>query len=376
MRLTWTTVLFFLALASRATAQAPFVLEWSAIEGCPPADAVEREVSRLLGDAPRAGAPIRVRATVRAGPPLQLELITESAAGGGTRTIEGASCDALAQAGALVIAMAIDPEAVAARAPEADAEIDARATETATEAETDARATETATEAGTGTETEAGAGTGTGTGTGTEARTGTETEAGTGTGTGSESELESESDTERGLGRTATGERPPSFLAQAHATLGIGPLPSPSPGGALALGARISIVEIWAGGAILAEQVKALGVFDVAFGSLGSCIAIEVAAPLVELAPCATIEVGAMWGTGRGLARVQTSFTPWVAIRAGLGLRIWIVDGLAISVLADLEVPILRPEFYRVPRRGPEDTVHAPDAAGFLGGIGLMVRAP
>ena len=93
-----------------AQAQAvPIELAWKAPAECPAQDAVVGEVARVLGHLP-AGAPIQVRAEVtRAEDGLwkaQLELATKSAQS--QRQLVAASCEAIASATALIVAVAIE----------------------------------------------------------------------------------------------------------------------------------------------------------------------------------------------------------------------------------------------------------------------------
>lgn len=92
-------------------------LEWSAPEECPNGDHVEREVERLLADPdfppePYLKAAARVHRE-RAGL-WNVDLRTTGPLGTGQRTLSAESCVALADATALILALAIDPERVEA----------------------------------------------------------------------------------------------------------------------------------------------------------------------------------------------------------------------------------------------------------------------
>jgi hypothetical protein len=106
--------------STRARASEPpalVALEWSVPDGCPDAAHVEREVERLLADVSRAGGPyLQARAQVRQEKSglWNVELRTAGPQGRGQRTLSAESCVALADATALILALAIDPERVAA----------------------------------------------------------------------------------------------------------------------------------------------------------------------------------------------------------------------------------------------------------------------
>ena len=98
-------------LATHARAEAPLTLDWTAPAGCPDAAWVEASVLRLLSTPPTE--PLRVRAVVRpeaAG--WQVDLRLEGAARG-TRHLRAASCESVARASALIVALALDPQAAA-----------------------------------------------------------------------------------------------------------------------------------------------------------------------------------------------------------------------------------------------------------------------
>jgi hypothetical protein len=92
-------------------------LEWVAPDGCPDRAYVEREVDRLLGDVIAEGGPyLRARAEIRQEQSglWHIELRTTGRQGPGYRTVAAESCVALADATALILALAIDPDRVAA----------------------------------------------------------------------------------------------------------------------------------------------------------------------------------------------------------------------------------------------------------------------
>jgi hypothetical protein len=94
-------------------------LRWSAPPGCPTTADVVSEIDRLLGDRAPAEAPLEVVGIVTRDDAgrhhVRLEIAGED--GPSTREVDAASCAALGDAAALIIAMTIDPGAVAAAPP-------------------------------------------------------------------------------------------------------------------------------------------------------------------------------------------------------------------------------------------------------------------
>jgi hypothetical protein len=97
---------------AHAQERVPVTLEWRAPEDCPSSDAVRAEVARLLGSS-RREASVQATADVSQPAPgrwsvaIQLEGSVQ-----GSRSLSAASCESLGRATALIIALAIDPEAV------------------------------------------------------------------------------------------------------------------------------------------------------------------------------------------------------------------------------------------------------------------------
>jgi hypothetical protein len=93
-------------------------LSWQAPLGCPARDELRAEIARLLGGTIRvpSGGDIKARAVVLHEQTWSLTIETQSAGRPGQRSIEAASCQDLADATALIIALMVDPDAVAANA--------------------------------------------------------------------------------------------------------------------------------------------------------------------------------------------------------------------------------------------------------------------
>jgi hypothetical protein len=123
LRIAWLALL--LAASGRAAAQTSVPADprpsgepslevvWNGPEDCARGDAVRLKVLRLLGRSQRELTPLRVSVTVHhdKGARWVAELETSSSAGGGTKRLEGESCDAIALASSVVIALSLDPEA-------------------------------------------------------------------------------------------------------------------------------------------------------------------------------------------------------------------------------------------------------------------------
>jgi hypothetical protein len=89
-------------------------IDWDGPDDCERGDAVRAKVLRLLGGSPRAwSAGVQVTVTVRRerGPRYVAVLETTTASGGGQKRLEGESCDAIALASSVVIALSLDPNA-------------------------------------------------------------------------------------------------------------------------------------------------------------------------------------------------------------------------------------------------------------------------
>jgi hypothetical protein len=114
-------VLGFLTEARPARAQeaAGFAFSWQAPVGCPNTGEVRAEIARLLGGTIGVvpGGGLQARAVVTHAATWAVALETTSAGQAGQRSLEAGSCRELANATALIIALMIDPDAVAAHAP-------------------------------------------------------------------------------------------------------------------------------------------------------------------------------------------------------------------------------------------------------------------
>ena len=103
------------ALPANANNEEAITLSWQAPTDCPTPEDVRAEVVRLLGGQVRlpAGRELKASALVAHGQTWSVSIQTELAGRAGRRAIEAASCQDLADATAMILALAIDPNVVA-----------------------------------------------------------------------------------------------------------------------------------------------------------------------------------------------------------------------------------------------------------------------
>ncbi|WP_437533825.1 hypothetical protein WME79_07390 [Sorangium sp. So ce726] len=103
------------ALAAPAEPRA-IDLRWEAPDGCPPVDEVRNEIARLLGTSEQR-QPIEVEIAIARERDERLRLdLRIRAPAPGERVIHGDDCASMSRAAALIVAMSIDPDAVARNA--------------------------------------------------------------------------------------------------------------------------------------------------------------------------------------------------------------------------------------------------------------------
>jgi hypothetical protein len=97
-----------------------FTFTWDAPAECPSREQVEAEIARLLGQRSQIaqGGDLDAHATVEHGAAWSVSLTTQHAGRAGRRSLDAPSCRSVAEATALIIALMIDPDAVAANAPD------------------------------------------------------------------------------------------------------------------------------------------------------------------------------------------------------------------------------------------------------------------
>jgi hypothetical protein len=97
-------------MARAAEGELPLEISWNAPASCPTAADVSHRVRELLSGTPPEGTKVVADAHIRPTGDSWLELVltTEVAEARGTKTVSARSCDALAEAAAVFIALAID----------------------------------------------------------------------------------------------------------------------------------------------------------------------------------------------------------------------------------------------------------------------------
>jgi len=107
------------ALPTALAQTGSFSLSWQAPAECPDEAHVRRAVEQLLGEGPPPPANVSARAVVEhtASGHWNVRLTTVRDGTTGERVVESESCQSLADATALILALTIDPARVAARAP-------------------------------------------------------------------------------------------------------------------------------------------------------------------------------------------------------------------------------------------------------------------
>jgi hypothetical protein len=118
----WQGLIAALVVPQAARAQpemrAPLQLAWQSPDGCPDAARARAEIEQLLGHPPDAPIARAVSADVRiepAAPRWHMTLRLTRPDSVGERSIDGGSCEEVASAAELVIAMALDPTATMER---------------------------------------------------------------------------------------------------------------------------------------------------------------------------------------------------------------------------------------------------------------------
>jgi hypothetical protein len=355
-------------------------LRWKAPAECPGESDVKAEVDRLLGASrARPAKPIEVTAAVSRDEQGTWHVRLETPGDGATRVreIHGASCHAIANASALILAMMIDPEAAAAApAPSSSA---AATSSSAASANAPGNSPSAST-APSGTSPSAAA---SAVSPGA-ATTGPFTGAGSmPTAPGAPVQVTAPPATPKKNKPPGTTAPPPeirmllpiSFRIGAWAGADAGSLPGVSAGfgvtGALLIGAQRIEVGFAArppATGTLAARPTAGGSVDLISGSIGTCRAL-LERP-VQLGPCLSLEAGRMHAAGFGVTAPGHADEPWVAAGAG-GLLSWApVRRVALVLRIDAVAPLLRPTFV-LDGVGP---VHRPDAVAgrAAGGVELV----
>jgi hypothetical protein len=296
--------------AARAQAPAAFAFEWGAPEGCPSAALVQAEIDGLLGGAARdrVRQDLAVKATVARAALWQVTLATQAGAASGHRTIEAATCQGLASATALIVALMIDPDAVAAHASQAKApnpEPPRAAPAPAPPALSAARATFGL------------------------------------AGLGAAGHVGVLPGPDVGLGATIGLLRGP-WRVELRGAYGARQVPSDA----------------------MADAPSAHGKFRFFAGTLAGCWLWLGKA--VDLGPCAEAEIGVVRGAGAGADTTTAQTTPWLGLGAGLIVALEATPWLRFPVHLDAVAPLWRPHFVFSKVDGDRPIFRAPPLGGRL----------
>lgn len=280
-----------LALAADDPFAEVFALAWDAPPDCPSRARVEAEVVRLLGGAvavPRGGA-VQARALVAHEQQWSVSITTHNAGQTGRRFIEASSCQDLADATALIVALMIDPDAVAAHARDTEVEPQAPPAPPPVTAAPPA---------------------------------------------------------------SGPPSRPVEVLAAIHGQASWGLLPGADVGVAAGVGlaAQRWRVELRASYGLRRDQVaraptvpEAYGEFNFLGGALAACV--NLGGAEVAFGPCADAEAGVVSAKGRGVSVGFPARATWLALGAGAYASIALGRHVAIPLHVDLLAPLLRPEY-------------------------------
>lgn len=351
------TAVLFLVGAGRAGADEPsLTLDWTAPDGCPRRDDVATRVHTLLGQAP-ARAP-RLQAAVRGvvtrtstGVLLRLETrvartTTSGAASAdalaGERQLAGSTCDEVTSAGALVIALAIDPDSVAgadtgkAAAPEADpgaAPTGAASAVTPAVPQPDL-------------------------------------------------EMPPPPEPAPAPANPRNGVR---WSVAAHALMDAGSLPAPPTFGIRpAIGIARNELRAEAGVTYFFPRFGETdmgdgGGADVSLfvGNVRGCY--RLFPGVVSVEGCAGAEAGALMASGEGFKRTTNAAAPWIAAEAGAGASVQVSPRVLFLLSAGVLLPFGRSSV-RVASDdagdGPFTQIHRPSPAAFRGSAGLSLAFP
>ncbi len=293
-----------LSAPAQAAPDERIALTWTAPAECPAADAVRAEVDRLLGpSSARPPAPIPVAAAVsRDGEGAwHVHLETPGEGAPRVREIHGATCSAIADATALILAFMIDPAAAAAAPPSDPARLPVEVRRSPVEVK------------------------------------------------GAPVEVKGTPAEMKGTPAEVKGT-PTSFRVAALAGLDTASLP----GLAATLGLQgsfvygrqrfaLGITLLPSRAAISTTRPTAGGDVDLLTGSAGTCT--HFGGGMVEVGPCVGFEIGRLHASGTGVSSPGEGSTLWAAVEGGGVFSLRVFSQLAIVLRLGAAVPLLRPRF-------------------------------
>ena len=328
-------------VAGKAVAGDDLRLSWQAPAGCPQASQVRDAALRAVARERRDGEPLEADARVEHGERWTVVIRTRRAGvAAAERRLDATSCGALADATAVILALALIPEAPAPLAttpPEAQltAPLPAATTPPAGEATAPSPATTRVAEPPP-----------------LAAVAPVAPRAG-----GAE---------HRPSDRVSTHSIGVSASVATDATT----LPAPAVGGRAALAWTPGPARVELGGGYFSDQSKTTGTspagasFTLLVAGGRGCWA--VARGAIELSPCIGAEVAIVNARGFGAASNYEASAAWVSGAGGALLRVPVAPWLALRADADALVPLARPRFVVE----GDGAVHQPGSLGVRGAIG------
>ncbi|WP_437895781.1 hypothetical protein [Sorangium sp. So ce124] len=330
-------------------------LDWSAPGECADRGRVLAEIEQRLGRSSAANGepPLKARAVVSRNERGSWDLRLTTTLGETTRSRElhGETCAELADAAALIIALAIDPDAASRGTPTA--------------------APDTAAAPGDS--------------------SGADPDAGADPGAGVAPEVDASPDAPTAAEAPAASPPPGASAAPAQrpsrplelrgalrvsGVLDTASLPAVAPGAGIAAGVLIGAVRVELSGTYFGAQQAFVerptmgGDVQLTTGGLRLCYAMRYRS--IELGPCAGIEVGVMSAASFGAASPGSNRALWVAPHPGALATFTLSDRLRVPLTIDVPFPVTRDRFVLV----GIGAVHRSAAATLRASLGVEVRFP
>ena len=383
------------ARAETANGARAVTLRWGAPAGCPDGSYVEAEIARLLAgsDAPARTLDAQADVTRGSNGRWHVRLLTRSGgaggeAGSGERSLDAASCKALADASALIVAMAVDPARVAANQAVAAAEAarvesvladggiagDAGIAANGLDGSSDAAVSPSAASIDAGVEDAASLAV-------ANSIDASARDAGPANAPDAMLEARSAADRSASPASSPTSTVPPAtFLVGAAAEADLGTLPYPGVAPMLFAAWTPGAWRVDLAGAYFAKNHTAplrgggVGTFQLFSLDLRVCYDLLAAstrsfAARFVLAPCLGGEVASMSGAGEGIQSPSAGSSAWLAVLGGGLVGFRFADAWELDVRLDAAIPLLRPEF-----RIDASTVHRPAELTVRGMLGVGFR--
>jgi hypothetical protein len=317
------------ASAARAQAEEPgFDLQWSAPAPCASESTARGEISALIREprdaGERARARVQIEGSEQRGYVARIEIARGASAG--ERELRGRSCEAVAEAAVLIIAMAIDPQGVGARAA---AQRDAQAAATTKSVDTVASAPTRA-----------------------PAREAKPDEPDEPQRPAQEGEAEEPEPVEVEEEAPSDPRRAGRLVLGLHGQGDAGSLPHVTVGGGLLAGMHWQHVRLELQATAYLPQREQLApapgstAISLYTGALSGCVDLLGARDESRaLGACAAVEAGLSRGVPESISDGQASSGFWLASFLGLDVRQRVTGPLHVRLLAEAGLPVLRPRY-------------------------------